>query len=148
MDTLSATQRSSNMKRIRSSNTRPELAVRSLLHVLGYRFRIHRNTLPGKPDIVFPSRKKVIFVHGCFWHQHKRCIDGRLPKSRTSYWIPKLERNQKRDKNNRRKLNALGWGSLTVWDCQTADRDKLQATLCKFLRNKAAAGDTQTSCAD
>jgi len=85
------------MRRIRSANTKPELVVRSLTHRLGYRFRLHRRDLPGRPDLVFPSKRRVIFVNGCFWHQHRRCIDGRIPKSNTAYWSPKLSNNKKRD---------------------------------------------------
>jgi len=123
------------MRRIRSWHTKPELIVRSLLHGLGYRFRLHRRDLPGKPDLVFPARQKVIFVHGCFWHQHRGCADGRLPKSRTSYWVPKLLRNHRRDRSCRAKLARLGWRSCVIWDCQTKDRDRLQKRLVRFLGN-------------
>ena len=92
--------RSANMRAIRSKGMRPELAVRSLVHKLGYRFRLHRKDLPGKPDLVFPSRRKVIFVHGCFWHSHQGCKAAHIPKSNLDYWIPKLERNRARDARN------------------------------------------------
>lgn len=124
------------MRQIRSRDTKPELIVRSLLHRLGYRFRLHRSDLPGRPDIVLPKLRKVIFVHGCFWHQHRRCIDGRLPKSRRSYWIPKLARNVARDKSNRQKLGKMGWKSLVIWDCATATLDELQAVLNRFLTSQ------------
>jgi len=134
MDTISPERRSENMRRIRSWDTKPELIVRLQLHRLGYHFRLHRRDLPGCPDLVFPFRRKVIFVHGCFWHQHRGCIDGRLPKSRTSYWIPKLLRNRQRDKSSRTKLARLGWRSLVVWDCQTKDGAGLQQRVVRFLR--------------
>jgi len=135
VDTISRRRRSENMRRIRSQNTKPELIVRSQLHRLGYRFRLHRRELPGSPDVVFPSRRKVIFVHGCFWHQHGRCVDGRLPKSRPSYWAPKLLRNKQRDKSCRAKLARLGWRSFVLWDCQINNCDKLQKRLVRFLGN-------------
>lgn len=121
------------MRRICSVNTKPELAVRSLVHRLGYRFRLHRRDLPGRPDLVFPSLRKVIFVHGCFWHQHRGCIDGREPKSNTDYWTPKLSNNKKRDRKNFSKLARLGWKHLVIWDCQTADGKKLEQRLKAFL---------------
>jgi len=121
------------MRQIRSVNTKPELVVRSLTHRLGYRFRLHRGDLPGRPDLVFPSKRKVIFVHGCFWHQHRGCIDGRKPKSNIAYWIPKLLKNCKRDKKNRAHLARLGWESLVIWDCETADERKLRQQLKGFL---------------
>jgi DNA mismatch endonuclease, patch repair protein len=124
------------MRQIRSKNTKPEILVRSLAHRLGYRFRLHRGDLPGKPDLVFPRSHQVIFVHGCFWHQHRNCIDGRLPKSRKEYWLPKLNRNCIRDKRNRTKLRQLGWHALVVWECQTADAVKLTKVLNKFLKRQ------------
>jgi DNA mismatch endonuclease (patch repair protein) len=133
MDSISRRRRSENMRRIRSANTKPELVVRSLAHRLGYRFRLHRRDLPGCPDLVFPSKRKVIFVHGCFWHQHRGCIDGRIPKSNISYWIPKLANNKKRDKKNRSKLTAIGWKCLEIWDCQTGDSRNLTRLLRAFL---------------
>ena len=133
MDTISRRRRSENMRRIRSADTKPELVVRSLTHRLGYRFRLHRRDLPGCPDLVFPSKRKVIFVHGCFWHQHRRCIDGRTPKSNTAYWLPKLGDNKKRDKRNRSRIARMGWKCLVIWDCQTGDRTKLNRQLKAFL---------------
>jgi DNA mismatch endonuclease (patch repair protein) len=121
------------MRRIRSANTKPEMVVRSLAHRLGYRFRLHRRDLPGCPDLVFPSKRKVILVHGCFWHQHLRCVDGRLPKSNTIYWSPKLANNKKRDRKNRTRLVAMGWKCLVIWDCQTTDLKKLSHQLTNFL---------------
>ena len=109
MDSISAARRSENMSRIRSKDTKPEMLIRRMLHGLGYRYSLHRRDLPGAPDLVFPSRRKVILVHGCFWHQHKRCIDGRLPKSREDYWLPKLLRNVERDRRTVAKLRRGGW---------------------------------------
>src|SRR5437016_10732119 len=107
------------MSRIRSKDTKPELLVRRLIHTLGYRYRLHRRDLPGVPDLVFPSRRAVIFVHGCFWHRHKRCKGGaRAPKSRLKYWKPKLEGNSVRDARNRKSLLRNGWRVLVIWECQ------------------------------
>jgi DNA mismatch endonuclease (patch repair protein) len=120
------------MSRIGGKNTAPELAVRRLLHGVGYRFRLHRRELPGTPDIVFPTRRKAIFVNGCFWHAHG-CRIGRPPKSRPEFWVPKLERNRLKDARDRRKLRNLGWAVFTVWQCQTKFPDRLQARLVSFL---------------
>lgn len=114
---------------------KPEMEVRRLVHGMGYRYRLHRKDLPGKPDLVFGPRKKVIFVHGCFWHQHgaKNCKISRIPKSNLEYWGPKLERNKQRDKESLKKLRAYGWTPIVVWECQTKDVKKLSARLWKFL---------------
>ena len=111
------------MGRIGSKNTAPELIVRRLLHSLGYRFRLHRKDLPGTPDIVLPGRRKAIFVHGCFWHQHQdpTCPLQTHPKSHTGYWKPKLRCNRERDRINERELTALGWKSLAIWECELHD---------------------------
>lgn len=134
-DKITRAQRSENMSRIRSRDTKPELVVRRLLHRLGYRFRLHRRDLPGKPDITFPSRKSVIFVHGCFWHQHpkKNCADARPPKSNVSYWSPKLKRNVERDALHHEALRRMGWRSIVVWECETADPIKLSKKIKKIL---------------
>ena len=135
-DTLSAAERSERMSLVRSKDTKPEMAVRRLVHGLGYRYKLHDSSLPGKPDLVFPSRRKVIFVHGCFWHRHgKRCPLTRLPKSRLDFWQPKLEQNHKRDQRNRRLLQADGWRALTIWECQL-HRD-LGPRITKFLEEPA-----------
>ncbi len=130
-DRLSKEQRSWNMSRIRGKDTRPERTVRSLLHRLGYRFRLHRKNLPGKPDIILPRHKTIIFVHGCFWHQHKGCKEATMPKSRTEWWQEKLEGNAARDKRNKAELRRAGWRVLTVWECETHCPEKL---VCRLRR--------------
>jgi DNA mismatch endonuclease (patch repair protein) len=133
MDTLSKTERSAIMRRVRGKDTTPELAVRSLVHKLGLRYALHRGDLPGKPDLVLPGRSKVIFVHGCFWHGHS-CRAGRnRPATHRAYWIPKLERNKARDAANSRRLRRKGWSVLTVWECQLKDADRLRRRIAKFF---------------
>ena len=124
--------RSANMRAIRSKGMKPELAVRSLVHRLGYRFRIHRKDLPGKPDLVFSSRRKVIFVHGCFWHVHN-CRKAHTPKSNIEYWQPKLQRNKARDLKNLEILHEDNWETLIVWECEVEYRPALEDRLKKFL---------------
>jgi len=143
MDTLTPEQRSERMSRVRGKNTKPEMAVRSLAHRLGYRFRLHRSDLPGKPDLVFPSRRKAIFVHGCFWHRHPNpgCKLARLPKSRRDFWIPKLEGNRQRDLRDQAKLNAMGWNSLVIWECQVREREWLKERITGFLSGNARGLD-------
>jgi len=126
--------RSENMRRIRSKDMRPELAVRSLVHRMGYRFRLHRKDLPGKPDMVFASRRKVIFVHGCYWHAHG-CKKAHTPKSNLSYWTPKLARNMERDEKNLKSLTTIGWKTFVIWECETADARALSARIREFLRD-------------
>lgn len=123
------------MARIRGKDTKPEMAVRKLAHAMGYRYRVHRKDLPGKPDLAFGPRKKVVFVHGCFWHQHDltKCLDGRQPKSNTGYWSPKLQRNVERDAQHVAALEAGGWQVLTIWDCETKDRESVARRLTQFL---------------
>jgi DNA mismatch endonuclease, patch repair protein len=135
MDRLTPERRSENMRRIRSKGMKPELTVRRLLHGLGYRFRLHRRDLPGKPDLVFGPRRKVIFVHGCFWHRHDdpACLDGRAPRSNQSYWLPKLARNKQRDIANLSALRAAGWDFLVIWECETRDLKKLSVRVAEFL---------------
>ena len=117
------------------------MAVRQTIHRMGFRFRLHAKQLPGCPDLVFSSRKKIIFVHGCFWHQHEKCIDGRVPKTRTDYWIPKLKRNRERDAHVIKALNELGWNVLVVWECETKDADTLERRLRVFMRNSRTESD-------
>lgn len=118
MDTLSPEKRSWNMSRIRGKNTKPELAVRSMLHRLGYRFRIADKTLPGKPDIVLPRYRAVVFVHGCFWHRHPGCKYAYTPKSRCEFWSQKFEANILRDETNLSLLKKAGWLPIVVWECE------------------------------
>ena len=132
VDNRSKESRSKLMSRIGAKNTAPELKVRSLLHAMGYRYRLHRKDLPGKPDIVFPSRQKVIFVHGCYWHGHG-CKIGKLPKSNLSYWRPKIERNKARDREKRIALEEVGWSVLEIWQCETKDASDLTKQLELFL---------------
>ena len=131
-DNRTPESRSALMSRIGGKNTAPEMIVRRLLHSLGYRYRLHRKDLPGTPDIVFPGRRKAIFVNGCFWHAHQ-CRWGRPPKSRTEFWGPKLEQNRARDKRNRSDLRTMGWEVLTVWQCQARKPDTLSTKLLAFL---------------
>ena len=133
MDKLTPERRSRNMGRIGSKDTKPEMLVRRLVHGLGYRYRLHAKDLPGKPDLVFRSRKKVIFVHGCFWHQHKGCREGRVPGGRESYWAPKLARNIERDREHLRSLKCLGWRVLVLWECQLDGPAKLERKVRAFL---------------
>jgi len=121
------------MRRIRSKDTQPEVALRSLLHGAGYRYRLHSSVLPGKPDLIFAGRKAVIFVHGCFWHQHHLCRDGHIPGSKTEYWIPKLNRNVERDKRVRRELRTLGWRVLVIWECELKSPQTVLRKAEKFL---------------
>ena len=133
MDNLTPARRSINMSRIRSRNTSPEIIVRRLVHAMGYRFRLCSKLLPGKPDLVFPSRRKVIFVHGCFWHSHARCKIAHLPKSNVDYWMPKLRRTKQRDAEHVRRLKKLGWQVLVLWECQLRNVSSLQQRLKRFL---------------
>ena len=133
MDKLNPSQRSRNMQQIRSKHTRPELKVRSIIHRLGYRFRVHRNDLPGRPDIVLPRLRKVVQVHGCFWHQHAKCGDGRIPKTRQEYWVPKLNRTVARDDEHLRQIRTLGWKALVVWECELEKPISLIRRLEGFL---------------
>ena len=135
MDTLTPSQRSERMARVRAKDTQPEMLVRRMVHALGYRYRLHRDGLPGKPDLVFPGRRAVILVHGCFWHAHPdpACKLARLPKSRLDFWRPKLERNRARDADVARRLNESGWRVLTLWECALRDRAALETRIKEFL---------------
>ena len=134
IDTRSPEQRRRIMQSVSQKDTKPEMIVRRLLHAAGYRYRLHRKDLPGRPDIVFGSRRKAIFVHGCFWHAHG-CSKGRAPKSKLDYWGPKLAQNVERDARNVRQLEEAGWQVLTVWQCETQDTDPLLRTLRDFVEN-------------
>ena len=118
MDTLTREKRSWNMSHIKGKNTKPELAVRSILHRHGYRFRLHRKDLPGNPDIVLPKHKTVIFVHGCYWHRHGGCRFAYTPKSRVEFWTKKFKENVKRDRKNLAALEGLGWKISVIWECE------------------------------
>ncbi|WP_419914303.1 very short patch repair endonuclease [Hoeflea sp.] len=135
MDRISKERRSENMRRIKSTDTKPELTVRRLVRSLKAGYRLHRKDIPGKPDLAFIGRKKAIFVHGCFWHQHPdpACKIARMPKSRSEYWGPKLLRNVERDGQNQALLTEAGWDILVVWECQTKDIDRLSERLQVFL---------------
>src|SRR5262245_57649175 len=119
--------------RARSKGMRPELIVRRLVYALGYRYRLHLRNLPGCPDLVFRPKRKVIFVHGRFWHRHANCALARMPKSRLDFWMPKLEGNRKRVEKNRRALARKGWGVLTIWECQVKDSTRLERRIRRFL---------------
>jgi DNA mismatch endonuclease (patch repair protein) len=134
-DTLNKKERSARMALVRGKDTKPELVVRGLVHGMGYRYRLHSASLPGKPDLVFASRKKVIFVHGCFWHRHpsSSCKLARMPKSRLEFWLPKLEGNRLRDERNKRELWKQGWKVLSIWECQIANLASLSNRIRSFL---------------
>lgn len=134
-DTLSPEERSERMSRVRGKDTKPELALRRLVHSMGYRYRLHSRRLPGQPDLVFPSRKKVLFVHGCFWHRHKGCPNCRNPKSRLDFWVPKLEGNRRRDLKSQAALRRLNWRFLVVWECQLKKQERLSNRIRKFLEH-------------
>jgi len=134
MDPPPTPQRSALMARIRGWDTKPEMAIRRLLHGHGYRYRLHARDLPGKPDIVFRGRRKVVFVHGCFWHQHEGCKDATVPKTRTAYWQAKFRRNQERDRAVLEALGSLGWIALVVWECETKEPEALLGRLNEFLQ--------------
>ena len=136
MDTLTPAERSEIMSRVRSRDTRPELLVRKLLFGMGYRFRLHDKTLPGSPDIVFTARRKIIFVHGCFWHRHTNCPLARMPKSRKAFWTTKLEGNRLRDGRVKAALRRAGWSVATVWECQLANIGRLESRLRRFMESE------------
>ena len=119
-------QRSRNMSAIKSKNTKPEIAVRKLLHSMGYRFRLHRKDLPGSPDIVLPKYKTVIFVHGCFWHRHENCKYASTPKTRKEFWENKFKSNLKRDAEVQEKIKNIGWQSVVIWECEIKNKSKLK----------------------
>jgi DNA mismatch endonuclease (patch repair protein) len=134
-DHLTKTRRSWNMSRIKGKDTGPEKSVRRLLHRLGYRFSLRGSKLPGRPDIVLPKYKTVVFVHGCFWHRHRNCKEATMPKSRTDWWRAKLEGNAARDKIKQRELRRLGWKVIVVWSCATEkDEEKLAARFLRLLK--------------
>ena len=126
-------QRSRNMSAIKSKNTKPEIAVRKLLHSMGYRFRLHRKDLPGSPDIVLPKYKTVIFVHGCFWHRHENCKYASTPKTRKEFWENKFKLNLRRDSEVQEKIKSIGWQSVVIWECEINNKFVLKDILKKIL---------------
>jgi len=132
-DKLSKEQRSANMRAVRGRNTAPEMRVRQLAHALGHRFRLHRSELAGRPDLAFPSQRKAIFVHGCFWHGHRGCKRSRAPSSNVAFWQTKLAKNAERDARQLAALKASGWRALVVWECELKNEARLKARLRRFL---------------
>ena len=132
-DVFTPEQRSRVMAQVKGRDTTPEIAVRSLLHRLGYRFRLHRKELPGTPDVVLPRHRTVVFVHGCFWHQHPGCEAAARPASNTEYWNRKLDANRARDSRNQAELERLGWRVVIVWECETKDSSALEKRLLGLL---------------
>lgn len=140
-DRLTKAQRSLHMSRIRGKDTSPEMIVRSLVHRMGYRFRLHRRDLPGTPDLVFPRLKAVIFVHGCFWHRHS-CVNGRsIPETRREFWLAKFAGNRQRDQRNIARLRRAGWRVLVVWECQLRRHGRGEEAVKRFLAAAAAEGE-------
>ncbi|HEV2817810.1 MAG TPA: DNA mismatch endonuclease Vsr [Allosphingosinicella sp.] len=135
MDTLTASERSARMARIRGKGSKPEMLVRRLVHAMGFRYRLHDRRLPGSPDLVFAKLRKAIFVHGCFWHRHPdiHCKLARMPKSRLDFWGPKLQGNRERDLRLQAELEALGWQIFVVWECRMRDKEQLENDLRAFL---------------
>lgn len=132
VDRLNQKQRTELMSKVRGRDTKPELAVRRLVHRLGFRYRLYGRGLPGKPDLVFRSKRKIIFIHGCFWHQH-RCKRGTRPVTNTGFWTAKLDRNLSRDRANMRALKLLGWSILVIWECEVKHEGRLAKRLTRFL---------------
>lgn len=133
MDVFSRSKRSEIMSRVKGKDTRPEKIVRTLLHAMGFRFRLHRRDLPGCPDIVLPRHNRIILVHGCFWHGHTRCRKKKLPQTNADFWRDKISANVKRDRTAARELRSLGWSLLVIWECETRDYERLKSRLTKFL---------------
>lgn len=135
MDNLTREQRRTTMKRVRSQDTKPEMMLRRMVYAMGYRYRLHRRGLPGKPDLAFISKKKVIFLHGCFWHGHDCRAGSKVPASNKDYWLPKLARTKERDQENLARLNALDWRVLIVWECELKDLEATKTMVAHFLEN-------------
>ena len=133
VDIISEERPSWNMSRIRGKDTKPEIIVRSMLHRMGYRFRLHRKDLPGKPDIVLPKYNTVIFVHGCFWHRHEGCKYAYTPKSRVDFWNAKFDDTVARDERNREQLKEIGWNVVTIWECETKNISSIEEALSNLL---------------
>lgn len=140
-DPLSREQRSERMSRVRGKHTKPELVIRRLVWSLGYRYRLHSKKLPGRPDLVFLGKKKAIFVHGCFWHQHgENCRQYRMPRTRLDFWLPKLEGNKQRDVNNQQLLHEMGWDYLVIWECQIKAKEEVAQRIINFLEGNGESG--------
>lgn len=133
MDTFTAAERSDIMRRVHGKDTTPEKTVRSMLHRLGFRFRLHDKNLPGNPDIILPKHKTAIFVHGCFWHRHSGCPRASTPATRQEYWLPKFRRTIGRDEANQAKLRDGGWNVIVVWECELKDRERLGEKLSMLI---------------
>ncbi|WP_262299017.1 very short patch repair endonuclease [Microvirga sesbaniae] len=140
MDIVEKAKRSAMMARIRSKDTQPELRVRRIAHAMGYRYRLHRRDLPGSPDLVFPRLRKVILIHGCYWHRHPGCRFAYQPKSNTAFWDEKFRRNQERDRRVLSELRALGWDPLIIWECETRNPETLRTRIAAHLEY---AGDNE-----
>ena len=149
VDHITKEKRSWNMSRIKSKNTKPEVKVRSLLHKMGYRFRLHYKNLPGKPDIVLPKFKTVIFVHGCFWHRHKGCSRATTPKSNQEYWNKKFSRNIQRFNDVSNQIKSLGWNVITIWECETRNEDDTKKALSPlFSLNEKGCVPFENGCGE
>lgn len=135
---MTSAERSARMARIRGRHSKPEMLVRRMIHALGFRYRLHDKRLPGSPDLVFRSRRKVIFIHGCFWHRHPApsCKLARMPKSRLDFWQPKLRANRERDLKKQQELEALGWKFLVVWECELSDLEQAESKVRAFLEER------------
>lgn len=142
-DNVSPETRSQIMARVKSKGMKPEMKVRRLLHGLGYRYRLHRSDLPGQPDLVFPSRRKVVFVNGCFWHNHSGCPRVRVPVANRNYWLSKLSRTKTRDERNIGLLKGSGWAVMTVWECQLRNMDSVAKQLVDFIEDAGLTIDAQ-----
>ena len=136
MDTLTPAERSALMAKVKGKDTRPEILVRRIAHAIGYRFRLHRKDLPGRPDLAFISLRKVILVNGCFWHAHKGCAGFRLPKSNREFWKDKLLGNRSRDRRTLAALRKAGWDTLVIWECETRDHEALAGKISAFLTDQ------------
>jgi DNA mismatch endonuclease (patch repair protein) len=142
VDTFPTLKRKQIMAAVKSKNTRPEMIVRRMVHGMGFRFRLHVKSLPGTPDLVFAKRKKVIQVHGCFWHGHAGCSRSTLPTTNASFWSDKISANKKRDRKAERDLTALGFRSLTIWQCELRETSRVVKKLAKFLGAPGRAAKT------
>ncbi|EAB2330837.1 DNA mismatch endonuclease Vsr [Salmonella enterica subsp. enterica serovar Cerro] len=145
VDTLTPEERSGRMSRVRARDTKPEMKLRRLIHGMGFRYRLHRRDLPGKPDLVFPGRRSIIFMHGCFWHRHEGCGLARLPKSKRAFWSAKLEANKERDQKNISTLEAAGWRVLVIWECQLRDEGGVREVVKEFLTNYKRENNNEIS---